>query len=56
MTAACLTFKERTSLDGPYYVFVVTDPARAYGGSGLNGKVFELDKDNKPPRIGSCDK
>ncbi len=40
-----LSFTAPRDLEGPYYVFVVTDPARAWG-SGDNGRVYEFGKDD----------
>ncbi|MDH3460422.1 MAG: hypothetical protein OEM00_05480, partial [Burkholderiaceae bacterium] len=38
---ATLNFTAPRDLEGPYYVFVVTDPARAWG-SGESGRVIEF--------------
>jgi hypothetical protein len=40
-----LTYTAPRDLEGPYYVFVVTDPARIWG-SGDTGQVLEFGKDD----------
>ncbi|PKQ07580.1 MAG: hypothetical protein CVT71_00985, partial [Alphaproteobacteria bacterium HGW-Alphaproteobacteria-10] len=41
---ASLTVTAPKNMDGPYYVFVVTDPARAWG-TGENGRVREFGRE-----------